>query len=207
LRNTGQACICAKRTLIHSSIYDIFLEKLVKEVEKYKIGDPLDNTNNLGPIARFDLFLGLKQQLLSSLQKGAKLVYGNMNDIDCDYKIDDGNFFKPVIIENINKECPAYTEELFGPVFSLFKFDTVEEAIKLSNDSEFGLGASIFTKDIQLAKKIASEIDTGMVFINSSTMSDSRLPYGGAKNSGYGRTSSYTAINEFTNNKVVGERL
>ena len=91
--------------------------------------------------------------------------------------------------------------------FSLFKFDTIEEAIALSNDSEFGLGASIFTKDLKVAHRIADQIDAGMVFINSSTISDSRLPYGGVKNSGYGRSSSYTAIEEFTTNKLVGERL
>ena len=181
---------------------------LIKEIEdKYKIGNLSDTSTNLGPIARFDLFLGLKSQALNSIDKGAKVVYGSLSEIDCDYKIEDGNFFKPIVIENINKSCPAYTEELFGPVFSLFKFDTIEEAIALSNDSEFGLGASIFTKDLKVAHRIADQIDAGMVFINSSTISDSRLPYGGVKNSGYGRSSSYTAIEEFTTNKLVGERL
>jgi len=170
------------------------------------MGDPLDKDTSLGPIARFDLFLGLKNQLMSSINQGAKVIYGNQSDIDPDYHIESGNYFKPVIISNVKKGCTAYSEELFGPVFSMFKFDTIEEAIHLANDSEYGLGASIFSKDIAVAQKISEKIDTGMVFINSSTLSDSRLPYGGCKNSGYGRSSSFAAIEEFTNGKIVGER-
>lgn len=182
---------------------------MLKEIEKYKIGDPFDINNKQGPIARFDLFLNLKRQVIESLESGATLVNDlNYNeDIDDNnYSIEKGNFFKPIILENINENCVAYKEEMFGPVFCLFKFSSEDEAINLANDTNYGLGASIFTKNEEKGEKIAQKIDSGMVFVNSSTISDSRLPYGGTKESGYGRTSADEAFKEFTNNKLVSVR-
>jgi succinate-semialdehyde dehydrogenase/glutarate-semialdehyde dehydrogenase len=205
LRNTGQACICAKRTLVHESIYDKFVEMLIEEIGKYKVGDPMDTQYRLGPISRFDFFLKLKGQVLSSVNDhGATLVNTTIDEVDEDnYTLDKGNFFKPVIMTDIKPNTPAYREELFGPVFSLFKFKTMEEAIKIANDTEFGLGASIFTEDERKAEECSRRIDSGMVFINQSSFSDSRLPYGGTKNSGIGRTSAWAAYYEFTNNKLI----
>jgi succinate-semialdehyde dehydrogenase/glutarate-semialdehyde dehydrogenase len=215
LRNTGQACICAKRIIIHESLYDSFVEKLKVEVKKYHLGDPMDPSTKLGPIARFDLFLNLKRQVIDTINtNSASLIIYEENksekdileEIDCKYSIENGNFFKPLIFTNIQKGCLLREEEIFGPVFSLYKFKNIDDAISISNESEYGLGASIFTKDHEKGIQIAKKIDCGMVFINSSTISDSRLPYGGCKNSGFGRTSADNALYEFTNNKVISIR-
>jgi succinate-semialdehyde dehydrogenase/glutarate-semialdehyde dehydrogenase len=209
LRNTGQACICAKRIIIQEKIYDKFIEKIKNEIKKYPMGDPLDPKNKLGPLARLDLFLNLKRQVIESLTTQSANIVDNhitLDEIDQHYTLEQGNFFTPVLLENIKKNSVARCEELFGPVFSFYKVKTVEEAIDLANETEYGLGASVFTKDEELATNIAKKIDSGMVFINSSTFSDSRLPYGGVKNSGYGRTSADAAIYEFTNNKNISKR-
>jgi succinate-semialdehyde dehydrogenase/glutarate-semialdehyde dehydrogenase len=211
LRNTGQACICAKRIIVDQKIYKHFLD-LVKEVlKKYYMGSPLDPKNKLGPLARLDLFLNLKRQVIQALESNSADIVDNhtsLNDIDkADYDIDHGNFFEPVLLENIKPKSLARCEELFGPVFSFYKFDNIEEAIAIANETEYGLGASVFTKNDSLAMEIAKKIDTGMVFINSSTFSDSRLPYGGVKNSGYGRTSADAALYEFTNHKVISKKI
>lgn len=209
LRNTGQACICAKRIIVHEKIYDQFISKIINEVKsKYSIGDPMDPNTKLGPVARLDLFLNLKRQLIETLESNsAELVEGNLEDIDIDnFELDQGNFFKPLFLHNIQKNSVARREEIFGPVFSFYKFSTEKEALDLANETEYGLGASIFTKDINKANILARQIDSGMVFINTATFSDSRLPYGGVKNSGYGRTSADNALYEFTNNKVISLR-
>lgn len=206
LRNTGQACICAKRIIVHEKIYDQFLYKIMNEVKtKYQMGDPMDSNTKLGPIARLDLFMNLKRQLIEAIEsKSAELLESSLAEIDEeDYKIEQGNYFKPLFLHSIKKNSIARNEEIFGPVFSFYKFSTDKEALDLANETEFGLGASIFTKDTNKAKEIARLIESGMVFINTSTFSDSRLPYGGVKNSGYGRTSADNALYEFTNNKVI----
>lgn len=212
MRNSGQACICAKRLIIHEKIYEDFKALLLEEIKKYKMGDPHDPINKIGPIARFDLFINLKRQLLQAISEGAKIANINQMDFDVDvddkdYRVEKGNFFKPIVIENIKKNNCAYHEELFGPVFSLFKVSDYNEAIELANDTEFGLGSSIFSNDTKKVEDFAKELDFGMVFINSSSFSDSRLPYGGTKNSGYGRTSADFAMQEFTNNKLVSKKL
>lgn len=214
LRNTGQACICAKRIIIHESLYNEFMPRLKEEIKKYKMGDPMDPSTNIGPLARLDLFLNLKRQVISTLQQQSAEIYNisdekqiSLKDIDRDdYSLDQGNFFEPLILTNIKENSPARSEEFFGPVFSIFTFKSEDEAIQLANETEFGLGASIFSKDESRAQAMAKKIESGMVFINSSSMSDSRLPYGGVKNSGYGRTSADNALYEFTNNKVISIR-
>jgi len=176
------------------------------------MGDPTDPISKLGPIARFDLFINLKRQIIHSLEGGAKIANGDQLDFskdidDPNYNIEKGNYQRPIVLENIGKNCLAYSEEIFGPVFSLYKFSDYNEALELANDTEFGLGASIMTRDLKKADEFAKKLDCGMVFINSSTFSDSRLPYGGTKNSGYGRTSADTAFYEFTNNKLISSKL
>lgn len=189
------------------SIYDNFVEKLLKEISKYKIGDPNERDTKIGPMARLDLFLKLKDQVIRAVDSGAKLLNTTIDEIDCNYEISEGNLFKPIIITDIPRNCPTYKEELFGPVFTLFRVKTHEEALNLANDTEFGLGASVFTKNNETAQYFAKNIDCGMVFINSSTFSDPALPYGGSKNSGYGRTSAWEAFYEFTNHKVVTSKI
>jgi succinate-semialdehyde dehydrogenase/glutarate-semialdehyde dehydrogenase len=208
LRNTGQACICSKRIIIHESIKEKFIELLKEEIKKYKFGNPMDEENKLGPISRFDFFVKLKAQVIHSLEEnGAECQDVNgkrgMDAIDEEFDLEKGNFFKPIILTNIKKNSIAWKEELFGPVFSLYKFKTLDEAIDIANDTEYGLGASIFTKDDNKADECAKRIESGMVFINSSSFSDSRLPYGGTKNSGIGRTSAWAAFDEFANNKII----
>lgn len=208
LRNSGQACICSKRIIVHESVKEKFISLLKKEIVKYKIGNPMDENTNLGPIARFEFFLKLKAQVIHTLEEnGAECedIDGNkgMDAVDEDYDINSGNFFKPLILTNIKKDSTAYREELFGPVFSMYKFKTLQEAIDIANATEFGLGASVFTQDESKAEQCAKHIESGMVFLNTSSFSDSRLPYGGTKNSGIGRTSAWAAFDEFSNNKVI----
>lgn len=209
LRNAGQACICAKRTIIHESIFDEFVEKLKKEIkENYKLGDPMDENTKLGPVARFDLFLNLKKQVLETLDMdGAELIDAKYEDVDEEWSPEKGNFFTPILLKNIKKDSPIYKEEVFGPVFSLYTFKTDEEAIELANDTRYGLGGSVFTKDEKNAEIYKRDLQCGMLFINAGTISDSRLPYGGTKESGYGRTSAWTAFQEFTNNKVISAKF
>lgn len=163
----------------------------------------MDRDTKIGPLARFDLFMKLKDQVLRAVETGAKLLNTKLEDIDTTYEISQGNYFSPVILSDIPRECSVNKEELFGPAFSVYKVKTYEEAINLANDTEYGLGASIFTKDTEKAQHFAKNIDSGMVFINSSTFSDPNIPYGGSKNSGYGRTSAWEAFYEFSNHKVV----
>lgn len=177
-------------------------------MKKYKIGDPMDPDTKVGPLARFDLLLNLKRQVLETLDmNGAELINATYEDVDEILDIEKGYYFKPLLLKNIQKDTPAYKEELFGPVFSLYKFKTDEEAIELGNDTEYGLGGSVFTKDEKNADIYKRDLECGMLFINSSTASDSALPYGGTKDSGFGRTSAWTALLEFTNNKIISTKI
>jgi len=190
------------------SVYDEFVEKFLKEISKYKIGDPDNRETKIGPIARFDLFLKLKDQVIRAVESGAKLLNSTLDQVDqIDYEISQGNFFQPLIITDIPRSCSVNKEELFGPAVSLYRVNTHEEALHLANETEFGLGASVFTKDMQKAQHFAKNIDCGMVFINTSTFSDPNIPYGGSKNSGYGRTSAWEAFYEFSNHKVVATKI
>lgn len=153
------------------------------------------------------MFLKLKDQVIRAVESGAMPLNTTLEQIDSLYNISQGNFFSPVILTDIPKQCSVNKEELFGPAFSLYKVKTYEEAINLANDTEYGLGASIFTKDTEKAQHFAKNIDSGMVFINSSSFSDPNIPYGGSKNSGYGRTSAWEAFYEFSNHKVVASKI
>ncbi len=197
LINNGQSCIAAKRFIITEKIYDEFEKKFVEEMSKIKVGNPMQEDTQLGPIAREDLLNELQYQVKQSVDCGAVILCGG-NRIN-----DEGLFFEPTVLANIKKGMPAYEEEIFGPVASLIKVKSENEAIEIANDTKFGLGASLWTKNLEKAKKLSTKIEAGSVFINGMVKSDPRLPFGGIKNSGYGRELSHYGIKEFVNIKTV----
>ena len=196
-QNNGQSCVAAKRFLVQAEIAEEFIQKLITAMDKLVLGNPLLPETHIGPLARFDLVQLLVQQVNDSVAAGAKMIYQSKQ------KPLTGFFFPPTILSNIPKDSRAYREELFGPVVSLYSFETMEEAIELANDSRFGLGACIFSKDLDLAKKMANQIESGMVSINQIVKSDSRFPFGGIKKSGYGREIGEYGLKAFCNVKTV----
>lgn len=196
LQNTGQSCVAAKRFILVKSISEKFISKLTERLKLLKTGDPMDPSTHMGPMAKKDLKEALISQVKKSVELGAKIIYGSLNET-----LD--NFFTPIILSNIHSNIPAYKEELFGPVYSIIEVENEEEAIHIANDSDYGLGASLWTKDLQKAKTLSSQIESGMVFINSIVHSDARIPFGGIKLSGYGRELSEVGIKEFVNVKLV----
>lgn len=197
LINNGQSCIAAKRFIVEDQVYDRFISLFAQNIENAIIGDPLENKTDIGPLARKDLALELEKQVESSLKKGAKIYFKK------EFSSNRGYFFPPMILADIPPDTPAYCDELFGPVASVFIAKNADDAVRLANDSNFGLGASLWTKDLDKAKKLAAEIEAGNVFINHYVLSDPRLPFGGIKNSGFGRELSHYGIKEFVNIKTV----
>jgi succinate-semialdehyde dehydrogenase/glutarate-semialdehyde dehydrogenase len=195
--NTGQSCIAAKRFFIAESIYDKFLDQFVAGMRALKIGDPLDETIEVGPLAMEQIVTGVQEQVQKSVAAGAKLLTGG-NRIH-----GPGFFYEPTVLSNIPRESPAYREEVFGPVASVFRVRDNEEAIELANDSIYGLGASVWTSDPKEQALFISELEAGMVFVNDMVLSDPRLPFGGVKRSGFGRELGAIGIREFTNVKSV----
>jgi succinate-semialdehyde dehydrogenase/glutarate-semialdehyde dehydrogenase len=196
--NGGQSCIAAKRFIVVEKIYDEFEKLFIKSMQIKKMGDPFDETNDVGPQASKSFRDELHQQVLQSIEKGAKLLLGGV------VPEGGGAYYPPTILSNVSKGMPAYDDELFGPVASLIKVKDEEEAIKVANDSVFGLGAAVFTIDEKRGEKIAKEkIIAGSCFVNTFVKSDPRLPFGGVNESGYGRELSYLGIREFVNIKTV----
>jgi succinate-semialdehyde dehydrogenase/glutarate-semialdehyde dehydrogenase len=198
LLDAGQSCIGAKRFIIAEQIYDQFKLKFVSLMSQATFGNPLDSQTTIGPLARLDLRNQLHLQVTKSRDLGATILLGGY--------IPDGPaaFYPPTVLENVIPGMPAYHEELFGPVAVLFRFKTEEEAIQIANDTVFGLGAGIFTADIEKAKVLAEKgLVAGSVFINDFVKSDPRLPFGGIKESGYGRELSALGLREFMNIKTV----
>ncbi|WP_297867798.1 NAD-dependent succinate-semialdehyde dehydrogenase [uncultured Flavobacterium sp.] len=194
MQNAGQSCIAAKRFLVHENIADAFVDKFKVAIKNLKTGNPLDKETQIGSLARVDLAEELEVQVQKSIEMGAKLVVGgNRKDA----------FYEPTILTNITTEMPVFNEETFGPVAAIITFKTLEEAIELSNQSEFGLGVSIFTQNIDFIKTKISVFNEGAVFINEMVKSDPRLPFGGIKKSGYGRELAEDGIKEFVNVKTV----
>lgn len=193
-QNTGQSCIAGKRLIIDESISEEFVEKMLVKVRELKSGDPMDEETYVGTLAREDLAIDLEKQVNASVKAGAKIAIGGKRQ---------GAYFEPTVLTNVTKNMTVFKEETFGPALSVTTFKTVEEAVELSNDSKFGLGVSIFTKNIEEAEKLASQFDEGAVFINELVKSDPRLPFGGIKQSGYGRELSEHGIREFVNRKTV----
>jgi succinate-semialdehyde dehydrogenase/glutarate-semialdehyde dehydrogenase len=180
-QNNGQSCVAAKRFIVHQNLVTSFIEKLKIGLDKMKFGNPLDLTTDQGPLARYDLLEGLKNQVDESIEKGAEILYQSK-------EIPTKGFFHPImVLGNIPAHSRAFKEELFGPVLSVYTFETDEEAIQIANQTKYGLGCSIWTKDIEAAKIMSEEIESGMVYINQIVKSDVRFPFGGCKQSGFGR--------------------
>jgi succinate-semialdehyde dehydrogenase/glutarate-semialdehyde dehydrogenase len=195
--NNGQSCIAAKRFIVAEAIADQFQQKFVSKMESLKIGDPFDASTELGPLATKEGVADLDADVRKTVAAGARVLTGG-KALDRP-----GNFYAPTVLADIPKNSPAYGEELFGPVASLFRVKDIDAAIKLANDTRFGLGASAWTNDAAERERFINELDAGMVFINKMVASDPRLPFGGIKASGHGRELGPYGIREFTNAKTV----
>jgi len=198
LINAGQSCIAAKRFIVVESVLEEFQSLLIKNMKNIVMGDPFNENTDIGPNARIDLRDELHQQVIKSLKLGAKLLLGRQ------YSDSKGAFYPPTILTDVKPGMPAFDEELFGPVAAIVPAKDENDAIALANNSVFGLGAAIFTKDIARGEKIAAEkLEAGSCFVNDFVKSDPRLPFGGIKQSGYGRELSDFGIREFVNIKTV----
>jgi succinate-semialdehyde dehydrogenase/glutarate-semialdehyde dehydrogenase len=195
--NAGQTCCAAKRFIVVEELADKFLEKFRAGLAALKPGDPMDEKTTLGPLSTESALLALLEQVNAAIANGAKVVLGGK-------RIDrPGSFMEPTILTNVKPENPAFREEFFGPVALFFRVKNEDEAIALANDSDFGLGGSVFTKDEARGQRIASRVETGMMFVNNLAWSDAELPFGGIKDSGYGRELGDMGIQEFVNKKLV----
>jgi succinate-semialdehyde dehydrogenase / glutarate-semialdehyde dehydrogenase len=195
--NNGQSCISAKRFILANPIADEFERLFVQKMEALRIGDPLDESTELGPLATADGVTSLDADVQKTIALGARVLTGAKRLERA------GNFYAPTVLADIPLDSPAYREELFGPVASMFRAKDLDDAIRIANDSRFGLGASAWTNDANERERLVNEIDAGMVFINRMVASDPRLPFGGVKYSGHGRELGVHGIREFTNTKTV----
>jgi len=197
MNNAGQCCVGAKRFILHEKIADEFLSRFKSELAKFVPGDPTDPKTTLAPLCTDGAMKLVERQIDTAIKGGATVLLGGK-------RVDrPGYFLEPTILTNIKPENPVYYQEFFSPVAMIFRVKNDEEAVKLANDSPYGLGGSIITKDIERGKRIARQIDTGMVFINQATWTAPDLPFGGVKNSGYGRELSDLGIGEFVNKKLI----
>jgi succinate-semialdehyde dehydrogenase / glutarate-semialdehyde dehydrogenase len=195
--NNGQSCIAAKRFIVAESIADKFEQLFAQKMAALKVGDPFEESTELGPMSTPDGVLDLDRDVRKSVEAGAKVLTGG-KPLDRP-----GNFYAPTVLANIPVDSPAYKEEMFGPVASVFRAKDVDDAIRIANDSRFGLGASAWTNDATEREKFINGLDAGMVFINRMVASDPRIPFGGVKWSGHGRELGAVGIREFTNMKTV----
>jgi succinate-semialdehyde dehydrogenase/glutarate-semialdehyde dehydrogenase len=195
--NSGQSCIAGKRFLIADQIYDKFLEQFVERMRALKMGDPLDEATEIAPLATESILDGVHDQVQKSIAAGAKLLTGG-NRVH-----GPGFFYEPTVLVDLPRTAPAYSEEVFGPVASVFRVRNAGEAIEIANDSNFGLGASVWTSDSSEQELFASELESGMVFVNAMVASDPHLPFGGVKRSGFGRELGAHGIREFVNIKTI----
>ncbi|BDS07580.1 succinate-semialdehyde dehydrogenase [Oceaniferula spumae] len=199
--NNGQSCVASKRFIVVESLAKEFIAAFKKSVEAMKLGDPLDEKTQLGPLSSEEAAKRLEEQVKKTVDAGATVVTGGKRP-DSD-ELKHGAFYLPTILTDVTPDMPSFDEELFGPVATIYVVKDEAEAIKLANHSSFGLGGSVFTKDLERGQKVAEQIDTGMVFINQPTQSQAELPFGGTKNSGYGRELSHLGIMEFINKKLI----
>jgi len=195
--NNGQSCIAAKRFIVAAPIFEEFERRFVSSMQALKLGDPMDAATELGPLVNPEAVSTLSADIQKSVAAGAKVLTGGKPVAG------NGNFFEPTVLTDIPKDSPAYKEEFFGPVASLFRAKDLDDAIRIANDTRFGLGASAWTNDSAERERLTSELDAGMVFINKMVASDPRLPFGGVKWSGHGRELGVHGIHEFTNIKTV----
>jgi succinate-semialdehyde dehydrogenase / glutarate-semialdehyde dehydrogenase len=200
--NNGQSCIAAKRFIVHTQIYEEFEKRFVESMKALRVGDPLDEAIDIGPLATAQILKDLEDQVQVSVAAGAKILTGGQK-FKADGELARGNFYEPTVLADIPKDSPAYRDELFGPVASLFRVANIDEAIELANDTPFGLGSAAWTNDESELKRFVEELEAGSVFINGMVASDPRLPFGGVKNSGYGRELGEFGIREFVNIKTV----
>ena len=195
--NSGQSCNAAKRFIAVGSAYDAFAKKLIAQVLSLKVGDPMNEETQIGPLARLDLADKVRKQIADTVAQGASAHYHDA------IKTTNTHFVPPTVLENVQPGMTAFEQEIFGPVWSLIRTHSVEEAVELANRSQFGLGSSIWTADITAAEKLIPDLQAGNVFINDIVKSDSKLPFGGVKRSGYGRELSEFGLREFVNIKTV----
>ena len=196
-QNTGQSCIAAKRFIVVEAVLEAFLERFTRAMAGLRVGDPLDPATQVGPLARADLRDQVLRQVRVSVERGARLVLGGARVGDRGY------FVAPTVLVEVPKEAPAWREEVFGPVAAVVGAADAEAAVRLANDTAYGLGASVWTRDVERGKRLAREIEAGSVFVNGLVASDPRLPFGGVKRSGYGRELGVFGIREFVNVKTV----
>jgi len=195
--NNGQSCIAAKRFIVAEPIADEFERRFVSKMEALRVGDPFDESTDVGPLATPQGIVDLERDVQKTVAAGGRILTGGK-------KLERaGNFYAPTVLANVPKNSPAYKEELFGPVASLFRARDLQDAIRIANDSRFGLGASAWTSDKDEQDRLVNELEAGMVFINGMVASDPRLPFGGVKQSGYGRELGPFGIREFANIKTV----
>lgn len=195
--NNGQSCINAKRIIVHQDVADEFTRRYVEQMQALKVGDPMQEETDMGPLAMPQILEDVDAQVRKSVEMGAKVLTGG-KPVD-----GPGNFYPPTVLTDIPEDSPAYREEIFGPVASLFVVRDIDEAIRIANDSSFGLGSSAWTNDPEEQERFIDEIEAGMVYINKMTESTPEAPFGGVKNSGYGRELSHFGIHEFMNAKTV----
>jgi succinate-semialdehyde dehydrogenase/glutarate-semialdehyde dehydrogenase len=195
--NTGQSCVAAKRFIVVEPLADDFISQFKSQMEAMRMGDPMDETTDVGPLSTEGAAVDLAEKVQATINAGAKVVLGGGRPDR------DGAYFNPTILTGITPDMPSYDQELFGPVASIYVVKDESAAIELANDSSYGLGGSVYTQDVQRGRKVAEQIDTGMVFINQPTNSQAELPFGGTKNSGYGRELSPLGIMEFVNKKLI----
>ena len=197
ITNNGQSCIAAKRFIVHESIADVFEQRFVAAMSALRLGDPLDESTDIGPLATPQIVDDIEKQVDASVAAGAKLLTGGKRVGE------KGNFYAPTVLTNIPRNAPAFGEETFGPVASLFRVKDADEAISLANATKFGLGASVWTHDDAERDRFVSGIESGQVFVNAMVASDPRVPFGGVKHSGFGRELGVYGIREFVNIKTV----
>ncbi len=197
MMNTGQSCIAAKRLLVHDAVYDDFVDRFLAEVDAYEVGDPLDEATDVGPMVTEDHMAHLHDQVAGSVDAGAEVLRGG-EPMDRP-----GAFYPPTVLSDVPEGCPADTEETFGPVAVLYRVADVDEAVAMANDTHLGLSASVWTEDRDRGRRIATRIDAGGVYVNQLSKSDPRVPFGGVKDSGYGRELSEMGMKEFVNRKTL----
>src|SRR5213596_3481489 len=196
-QNNGQSCIAAKRFIVVESVADQFESRFAGAVAALKVGNPMDRQHQVGPLARADLVDELERQVSESIRLGARPLVGG-NRIQ-----GDGYYYEPTVLANVRPGMPAYHEETFGPVAAVIRVKDADDALRVANDTDFGLGSNIWTSDIERGKRLAERVEAGLVFINGMVASDARLPFGGVKRSGYGRELGSFGIREFTNIQTV----
>jgi succinate-semialdehyde dehydrogenase/glutarate-semialdehyde dehydrogenase len=200
--NNGQSCIAAKRFIIHAQIYDEFEKRFVEAMKKLKVGDPMSEATDIGPLATEQILKDVEEQVQVTVAAGAKILTGGRKS-KAEGNLARGNFYEPTVLADIPLDSPAYRDEIFGPVASLFRVKDIDEAIDLANATTFGLGSAAWTNDEGERLRFIDELEAGCVFINGMVASDPRLPFGGVKHSGYGRELGEFGIREFVNIKTV----